>query len=110
METPEIRRWCFKVLLAALSAPVYASVTITFLAPSLKSPQPIGTPVIWTAKATDTNPGPLTFQFNVAAPGQTFALVKDFNVGTLRTGTSQPFVWVSTGVEGRYQIQVVAKD
>jgi hypothetical protein len=39
-------------------------------------------------------------------------LVKDFNVGTLKSGiwTSQPFVWVPTDLEGIYGIQVVIKD
>jgi hypothetical protein len=99
-------------LLAVLCAPSLATVQILSLTPSLKSPQLLGTPVTWTVTATDSNPGPLTFQFNAALPAQSLALVKDFNVGTLAAGawTSQPFVWVPTMVEGTYKIQVVIKD
>src|SRR5579871_4124897 len=99
-------------LLATLCAPVYATVRITAMTPSVNSPQVIGTPVTWTVKGSDSNKGTLTFQFNVAPPGGSLALVKDFNVGTRSAGgwTSQPFVWVPTGMEGAYQIQVVIKD
>ena len=112
MQTPEIRFLSFVALLAAICAPAYGTVQITAVTPSLKSPQLLGTPVTWTVTATDTNPGPLTFQFNVAIPAQSLALAKDFNVGPFAAGTwtSQPFVWVATGVEGDYQIQVVIKD
>jgi arylsulfate sulfotransferase len=101
------------VLLVFLCAPANAAVSIASFTPSRQSPQPIGKTISWTATATDTGAGPLTFQFNVLAPNATqFALVKDFNVGTLNAGiwTSQTFVWVPTGVEGSYQIQVVIKD
>ena len=68
--------------LAAGVAPSEAAVGVTSITPSLPSPQVIGTPVVWTVTATDTNPGPLTFQFNMAPSGKTLVLVKDFNVGT----------------------------
>jgi arylsulfate sulfotransferase len=99
-------------LLAALCTPAFAAVQITSMAPTLRPPQVLGTSITWWVKATDSSSGPLTFQFNVAPPGGTFALVKDFNVGTFSSGTwtSQPFVWVPTGIEGPYQIQVVVKD
>ena len=79
---------------------------------SKASPQKIGTSVTWTVKATDTGAGPLTFQFNVAPPGGAFSIITDYNAGTLATGTwtSQPFVWVPTGIEGTYQVKVVVKD
>ncbi|HLY19467.1 MAG TPA: aryl-sulfate sulfotransferase [Bryobacteraceae bacterium] len=92
--------------------PALATVQIQSLTPSLNSPQVIGTTIQWTVTATDTNTGPLTFQFSVAPPGGSMAMVKDFNVGTYSSGmwTAQIFAWTSTGVEGAYQIQVVAKD
>jgi len=82
------------------------------MTPSLSSPQPIGAPIVWTVTATDSNPGPLTFQFNVAVPGGSLTLARDFNVGTLSSGiwTSLPFAWSPTQIEGSYQIQVVVKD
>src|ERR1051326_567793 len=93
-------------------APAYATVSISALSPSVRSPQLIGTSITWTATATGTAVGTLGFQFNVAAPGQPLSMIKDFNVGKARLGswTSLPFVWVPTGVEGVYSIQVVIKD
>ena len=98
--------------LMVLSAPAFATVTIVSLTPSLASPQKIGTSITWAATATDTNAGPLTFQFNITPPSGTLTMVKDFNVGTLSAGTwtGNPFVWVPTGIEGAYKIEVVAKD
>jgi arylsulfate sulfotransferase len=99
-------------LFGVLAMPAFAAVKIMSVTPSVPSPQVIGTAVTWTVTATDSNPGPLTFQFNLAAPGQPLSLVKDFNVGTLsgHTYTAQPFAWVPTGPEGTYNIQVVIKD
>jgi hypothetical protein len=97
--------------IVALSSPVSAAVTIVSLTPSPPPPQKIGKSITWTATATDSTAGPLTFQFNVAPPKGSLALVKDFNVGTFSAGAwTAPFVWVPTGSEGTYQIQVVIKD
>lgn len=100
-------------LILPLCAPAAAAVAIVSFTPSHAAPQPIGKTVTWTATATDSGAGPLTFQFNLLSPRATqFTLVKDFNVGTLNSGTwtAQPFIWVPTGIEGPYQIQVVIKD
>jgi arylsulfate sulfotransferase len=104
--------WAVVVLMAALAAPAFGAVKIESLTPSVASPQRIGTSITWTAKAADSGSGLLTFQFNVAPPGGTLAMAQDFNSGTLRSRvwTSLPFVWVPTGIEGTYQIQVVIKD
>ena len=93
-------------------APLHATVTIQSLSPSAKSPQSLGTAITWTAKATDTKSNDLTFQFNVTSPSGTLTMVKDFNIGTLATGTwtSQPFVWATIAGEGTYTIEVIAKD
>jgi hypothetical protein len=113
MKTLNCLRFCIIALFFGLCAPAFATVALVSFTPSPASPEPIGKTITWTATATDSGTGPLTFQFNILVPGATqFALVKDFNVGTLSGGTwtSQPFVWVPTGVEGPYQIQVVVKD
>src|SRR5580700_9200748 len=104
--------FCLAGLLVTAATPASATVRILSLHASAPSPQPIGTQISWSVTATDSGPGPLTFQFNVAAPDQALNLVKDFNAGTLGGGawTAQPFVWVPTGPEGGYQIQVVIKD
>jgi arylsulfate sulfotransferase len=104
--------WLSIAVLAVLPVPANAAVSIVSLKPSLASPQTIGAAIAWTATATDTNSGPLTFQFNVAPPRGTLATVKQFNVGTLSGGTwkSLVFDWALTGMDGKYQVQVVAKD
>jgi arylsulfate sulfotransferase len=102
---------CLTTLLA-LGMPVHATVRIQSVNPSPASPQTIGQTIAWTVTATDSNAGPLTFQFNVTPPGGQEDMVKDFNVGTFSSPswTAQPFVWTPTGIEGTYQIKVVAKD
>ncbi|MGC9944800.1 MAG: aryl-sulfate sulfotransferase [Bryobacteraceae bacterium] len=105
--------FCAASLLAAYGmAPVYATVTIQSLSPSVAPPQPLGTVVNWTAKATDSNPNDLTFQFNVTPPNGPLTMVKDFNIGTLSAGIwkSQGFTWATIAGEGTYTIQVIAKD
>jgi hypothetical protein len=93
-------------------APLYATVSIESLTPSVAPPQALGATVTWTVKATDSSPDNLTFQFNVTPPNGSLTMVKDFNVGTLSAGvwTSQPFVWTAIAGEGVYVIHVVAKD
>jgi arylsulfate sulfotransferase len=99
-------------LVTFLTVPAFATVTVASFTPSQKAPQPIGKTITWTATGTDSGSGQLAFQFWVTPPGGTAALVKDFNLGTLNgsTWTSHPFVWVPTGIEGAYKIQVVIKD
>ncbi len=103
---------CAIALLMGLCAPGFATVQIVSVRASPRSPQTIGTTIVWTVTATDTNPGPLTFQFNVGPPGGALAMARDFNAGTLSSGvwTSPPFEWTPTGIEGAYHIQVVVKD
>jgi hypothetical protein len=101
------------MLLPLLCLPACAMVGIVSMAPSLPSPQTIGSIITWTVTATDSNPDRLTFQFNVTPPnGLSAVMTKDFNVGTSSGGvwSAQPFEWALTGVEGTYQVQVVAKD
>jgi arylsulfate sulfotransferase len=103
---------CLIGLLAGLCVPASATVGIISMKPSVKSPQPIGTSISFTVVASDTASGPLAFQFNVTPPRGPLTLAKDFNVGTSSSDNwiSQPFVWVPTGVEGTYKIEVVIKD
>jgi hypothetical protein len=101
-------------ILAVGSQAASAKVHIAALQPSLASPQAIGAVIDWTASATDTNRGPLAFQFNVAAPNGVLTTARNFVPGTLGSGgaawQAQPFVWALTGMDGTYQVQVIAKD
>ncbi|HUE04792.1 MAG TPA: aryl-sulfate sulfotransferase [Bryobacteraceae bacterium] len=112
MKLPAKNRPVVLCLFALLSAPAFATVTVTSLEPSLASPQAIGTTITWKATATDTNTGPLAFQFSVTPPGGSLQMVKDFNLGSLSGGTwtAPSFVWMPTGPNGNFTIQVVAKD
>jgi arylsulfate sulfotransferase len=123
---PAVARWGFgkdfmktatnvllaATLLALLSAPAFGTVAIVSMTPSKDSPQSLGTTIQWNVKAVDSKPGPLMFQFSVQVPHQPMALVKDFNVGHLKSKvwTSQHFDWSPSFVEGLYVIQVVVKD
>ena len=57
---------CVLILLSCSAA--NATVSITSFTSSFQSPEPIGKTITWTAKATDTGTGPLTFQFNTSSP------------------------------------------
>jgi arylsulfate sulfotransferase len=101
------------IALSLSLAPASATVSVLTLKPSLASPQAIGKSINWTATATDTNPGPLTFEFSVAPPGSaTYTVWRQFNIGTLTGTTWSPagWGWTPTGPEGTYHIRVTAKD
>jgi len=99
-------------LLTLLSGPAFAAVAVVTLTPSQPSPEPIGKTIKFTATATDTGGGPVAFQFLFTPPKGTVTMAKDFVPGTLSGGawTSPSWVWVPTGTDGVYKIQVVAKD
>ncbi len=100
-------RWLLAVILAVcgcLSTPLHATIQVQLM-PSQASPQVLGTVITWTASATDSNPGPVTYKFEVALPGsnQPFSLVSDFNLGNTLN-------WTPNIVAGNYQIRVTARD
>ncbi len=86
----------------AAGAPAFGAITVT-LAPSTAPPQPVGTRVIWTATASDTEAGELDYRFRVKAPGGAFRIVRDF----YRT---PDFEWMSVEHEGEYEIEVTARN
>jgi arylsulfate sulfotransferase len=112
MKPLKSRPWHVIALAAALGAPACATVQITSITPSVKSPQLLGTAITWTVTAVNSQSDLLAFQFNVAVPKLPLSLARDFNIGTYSSGvwTARPFVWVPSGVEGLYRIEVIAKD
>ena len=71
------------------------------LTPSLSSPQPLGTPITWSATATDT--APLVYRFSVAtAAAGPYRVVRDFS-------TRPSFVWAPLQ-EGAYFIAVTIQE
>jgi arylsulfate sulfotransferase len=90
------------LLALSMNNDLQATVAVTALTPSLVSPQPVGTTVTWTATATDTNPGPLTYQFSVGLSG-VFVIVRDY-------AQLSSFDFTPTQREGVYAIRVIARD
>ncbi len=92
------------LLLPALPGPpARAAVQVQQLSPSAGSPQPVGATVVWSAAATDTNPGALEYRFSVRASGGAFAVVRDFS-------HSNSFEWTPSEREGGYDIQVAVRN
>jgi arylsulfate sulfotransferase len=102
----------FGLAVLATTVPLSATVTITSFSSGATSPQPLGTPVAFTVTATDSNPGPLAFQFNMSYADGAFTSIRNFNIGTFSDGvwTAQPFSWTEIAFHGAYTIQVVAQD
>ena len=48
-----------------LPTPLLAVVQVQQVTPTPASPQPVGTIITWTANATDSDAGPLLYQFSV---------------------------------------------
>jgi hypothetical protein len=100
------------VTAALCASSLHATITITSFTASLTTPQPLGTPVTFTATATDTNSGPLAFQYNISYSSNGYVMVSDFTPGAKAAGTwtAAPFPWTTIANEGTYHLQVVAKD
>ncbi len=86
-----------------MSHPLQATITAS-LNSSLPSPQLLGTPIKWKGTATDSNPNPITYKFEVAqAPFTTFHLLQDFDL-------TSTFIWAETYVEGQFEIRLTTRD
>ena len=90
--------------IAGLQLPLCATIAQLRLHTSLSSPQLLGTTIELTALASDSDPGPMTFKWEVQAPGaSSFSLMRDFDLG-------QNFAWTPSTVEGTYQLRLTARD
>ena len=85
-----------------LALPLSATITAQ-LTSSLAAPQLVGTTITWTATASDNNPGALDYQFLVEAGSTGFQVLQDYDV-------SNVFVWTPYLREGKYKVQVVARN
>lgn len=85
-----------------LPLPALAAIQVS-LTPSLPSPQPVATPMMLQASATDTNPGLLTYRFTLKGGGASSRVVRDFS-------QAASFDWAGTMSDGLYQIQVTARN
>jgi hypothetical protein len=82
--------------------PGWSAIQIT-LSPSVQSPQALGTPIVWTATATDTVAGAIDYRFRVKQPGLPIRVVREF----YRAPT---LPWIAYEVEGLYNIEVTARN
>ncbi len=80
----------------------FAALTVQ-LAPSPASPQPVGTPVTWTATAQDGEAGSLDYQFSVADASGVYQVVQDYSETATMT-------WAPSTSEGVFSIQVIARN
>ncbi|MEO8663458.1 MAG: aryl-sulfate sulfotransferase [Bryobacteraceae bacterium] len=102
-------RTCLRILIGALlvgccAVRIQATPMIGAMTPSLPSPQLLGTPVIWTTLANDSDSGILTYRYNVRATGgEEFGVVRDF-------ARSKVFTWAPADSEGSFDIQVIVRN
>jgi arylsulfate sulfotransferase len=91
------------VVMVGLHSQAKAQATFATLAPSVASPQMLGTPMIWGA-ALHYAPSGHTYgyQFIVTYNGHS-QIVRDFS-------PTASFVWVPHTVEGQYQVSVAVRD
>jgi arylsulfate sulfotransferase len=88
----------------ALSATAVATPIVAVPATSLNPPQPLGTTITITASATDTDPGVISYRFEIGA-------VSSANLGMVRDFSVDPtFVFTPTEYGGNYQFVVFARN
>lgn len=91
-------------LAGVLSPALYGAIVQVNLQTSRPSPQVLGTTINLTASAVDTDPGPVTYKWEVQTPGSSsFSLIRDFDLMTT-------LAWVPNYVEGMYQLRLTARD
>jgi len=74
--------------------------------PDKISPQSAGTPVKWTATATDANKDPILYRFWLMGPttGNAWKIVQDWS-------TKNQWTWTNTPIDGgSYRVFVYARD
>jgi hypothetical protein len=97
-------KYLFQMLLAtaALASCLSAAITVTFT-PSVPSPQPVGTTIIWTASATDTDAGAFDYSFSVSNNGGAFQTFQDYDV-------SNVYAWTPSLRESSFTVKVIARN
>jgi arylsulfate sulfotransferase len=89
---------------AALSSPGMATPTVNTFNPSLLAPQPLGTTVTLTASGSDTDPGTISYKYEIGAAGSsTLSMVRDFSV-------DPTFIFTPTEHETTFQFKVTARN
>src|SRR5580700_5079640 len=95
---------CMTATGATLTSIAMAVPIVSVPATSVSSPQPLGTSVTITASATDTDPGTLSYRFEIGASNSTtLNMVRDYSV-------DPTFVFTPELYEGKYQFVVFARN
>jgi hypothetical protein len=89
------------LVLCLLPLSGFAAIQVD-LVPSVGSPQPVGTPVILVATATDPNPGILAYRYTVSEGGAS-RIVRDFS-------QTNSLELAGVMVEGDYTVQVTVRN
>ena len=91
------------ILVLVTASEARAVPVISQLTPSLSPPQPVGTPIIWTAAATDAAAGQLVYRFSVRPPGGVFTVLKDYS-------SKVTYEWAPAEREGIYEVLVTVRN
>ena len=91
-------RGAFLALSLAAVLPARGAISVS-LGPSPASPQPLGTPIQWTATGSDSQPGSLVYKWQVNVFGGAFVVIRDYY-------SSNILSWTPTASEGNYQMKV----
>jgi arylsulfate sulfotransferase len=97
---------------AVMALPFTASSMTVSLQPSAPSPQPLGTPVQWTATLADASPGTLWYRFRTRYIGiATREHEVDFGYRTIVDyGPKSAFTWATIAREGPYAVEVSVRN
>ena len=101
---PSCGALAFFLGVSVFSPLLHATITNVTLASAPASPQPLGINIKLTASATDSDPGPLSYKWEVLNPGfGGYATLRDFS----ETNT---LTWAPNFTEGAYQLRLTARD
>jgi hypothetical protein len=90
--------------IGAFSPILHATITDVQLVASPASPQLLGTDITLTASASDSDPGPITYKWEVLNPGfGAYSTIRDFDLDTTLT-------WAPNFADGGYQLRLTARD
>jgi len=87
---------------SVLSVAAQAAFTVD-LQPSVPSPQPLGSRIIWVASASGQGDDPLWYRFRARLQASDFVLIRDY-------GPLNSLEWTASNREGLYEIEVSVRN
>ena len=98
-----VQAGCLLATALLFNYPIRATPVLSAPTTSVSSPQPLGTTVTFTASATDTDAGTISYRYQIGAGGGPLHMVRDFSV-------TPTFVFTPTATPANYQIVVTARN